>query len=179
MSDYRIERTRPEPDELDLLVAIYVDAFERPPWGERHHPRDVRKAFERMLAYPDAVTLIAFDADSVPLGAAIAFAAERKPELEARVARTGRGLFIDELFVGVGARRRGIAAALAAGLVAAARNDGYRYAVVSTSVHEPAVRHLFADRHGFAVAFEEGYRGRHLLPAAVQPTRRVVLVGDL
>jgi len=87
MSDYRIERTRPEPDELDLLVAIYVDAFERPPWGERHRPGDVRKALERMLAYPEAVMLIAFDADSVPLGAAIAFAAERKPELEARLAR--------------------------------------------------------------------------------------------
>lgn len=162
--DYCIERIRPESEQFDLLVTIYVDAFERPPWGERHRPADVRKAFERMLAYPEGIFLVTFDADSIPVGAAIAFAMDRKPELSARLSRTGKGLFVNGLFITPSAQKRGIGAALAAQLVSAARSERFDYAVVSTSVHARAIRHLFSDRHGFAAAFEEDYAGRHLLP---------------
>ena len=179
MSNYRIERIHPDSEELDLLVRMYTDVFAHPPWGEQHRPVDVRKTFERVLSYPEAIVLVALDSDNVQLGAALAFSMERKAELRLRLSRPGRGLFIDELFVAAFAHQRGIGAALAAKVVAAAQSDTFDYAVISTSVYEPAIRHLFCDRHKFTVAFEDDYQGRHLLPTAILPTRRLVLVGSL
>ncbi|MBI5793948.1 GNAT family N-acetyltransferase [Candidatus Uhrbacteria bacterium] len=176
---YKLGPAHPGSKELERLAVIYAETFAESPWGERHDPRQVQKTLQHILDMPDAIFLMALDADSIPVGAMVGFSMDRKPELCARMMLRGRVLFIDELFVVASARGNGVAAMLVAGMISSAKIHGFHQAVVSTSIHEPVVRHLFLDHHGFTVAFEEDYIGRHLLPAAVLPTRRVVLVGSL
>ncbi len=164
--------------DLEDLIRIYVEAFREPPWREIHAPEEVRATFDEVLRWPETIFLVARDLEGRPIGAGIAFGAVRKKWLRPHLAeRMHHALFISELFVDPAHRDRGVCRELVVGLFHAAREAGYTEILVSTSVHQMAIRHLFVRRFGFREIAEEDYASLRNLSDAPLPTRRVLMRG--
>ncbi len=134
--------------------------------------------FDEVLRWPETIFLVARDLDGRPIGAGIAFGAVRKKWLRAHLAEQVQfTLFISELFVDPAHRGRGVCRDLVVRLFQAAREAGFREILVSTSVHQEVIRHLFVHHFGFQVIAEEDYASIRALPDAQIPTRRVLMRG--
>lgn len=166
--------------DLEILACIYVVAFLEWPWRELHAPNDVRSRFDEVLRWPETIFRVVRDLEGRPIGAGIAFGAVRKNWLRPHLAeRTQHALFISELFLDPAHRGRGVCRDLVIGLLHAAREAGFEEILVSTSVHQKAIRHLFVQRFGFQEIAEEDYASSRSLPDATLPTRRVLMRGAI
>ncbi len=166
------------PSDLEILTRIYVAAFLEWPWRELHAPNDVRGRFDEVLRWPETIFFVARDLEGRPIGAGIAFGAFRKKRLCAHHAeRVQHALYISELFVDPAHRGRGVCRELVVGLLHAAREVDFEEILVSTSVHQMAIRHLFVHCLGFQEIAEEDYASPRALPDAALPTRRVLMRG--
>jgi GNAT superfamily N-acetyltransferase len=159
---------------------LYCACFAEPPWYEVFEVALVEAEFREYLAMPDAVFLLA-EIDGTVVGSSLGFSLGRKSEVACLVgAAWERAFYLSELFVAGSRRHQGIARRLVAERFAAARGQGFRRAVVRTSVDQPVIRRLYASLGFIELARQEVLSAKAVQgEVADQPDQRVILGGRI
>ena len=149
MRSFNVRPYRPE--DLEILIALYIACFREPPWLEVFTPEEVRADLESILSWPEAIFVVAQDEVGKVIGAGIGFHVCRKSDvcrlLPDPILR--QSFYVAELFVDPTARSRGVCRALAEMLIVLAREAKFPSLSVRTSVDQCVIRQLFVDKLGY------------------------------
>lgn len=158
-------------------VVFYCLAFAEPPWFEVYTPADVEQEMQDVLSWDDTIAVAVF-IDGRLVGVAYGFAVRRKPDVMALVDVPPEAIYVSEVFVHPEFRGRGIARRLVDALLA--RTENGSVGVVRTSVNQPIILRLFAER-GWEVAARQDVMSEKCIDGVTvtAPDTRVVMVGRI
>lgn len=95
----------------DAAAEVYCDAFRRGEWDEANEPAQVKRKISGILALRDSWLLEAFTASVPSIGCALTYPLAYR-DIEARLAGSQQGYYLDELFVAPAYQRSGVGGAL-------------------------------------------------------------------
>lgn len=165
------------PGDIAAAAAIYCPSFAEYPWLEFFAVEDVEREMADVMTWPDAVMAVA-EQDGRVVGAAYGFAVSRKPDVIALVDVPPESFYVSEIFVDHAVRGRGIARSLVDNLLS--RLPGVAVGVVRTSVEQPIIQRLFAERD-WRIAAEQNVMSEKWVDGqkVVAPDRRIIMTGRL
>lgn len=153
-----------QPEDLEILIQLYIACFREPPWNEVFTPEEVLADFTTILSRPETVFLVAVDREERVVAAAIGFHVCRKPDVWERLPRAMRNAFyLAEVFVDPASRQRGVCASLMRTLCSHASADGATEICARTSVNQSIIKHVMVDRLGCAVVGTEDVVSRKVM----------------
>ncbi len=181
MRSFNIRPYRPE--DLEVLIALYIVCFREPPWLEVFTPEEMRADFETILSWSETIFLVSEDDAGKVIGAGIGFHVCRKADVCRLLpnAAMRQSFYVAELFVDSSSRMRGVCHSLVAGLIDRAIMAGFCALCVRTSVDQLAIRRLFVGSRGCKEISTEEVVSRKLIDGAIVnvPDTRVVMVGEI
>lgn len=160
---------------VPAAAVFYCLAFAEAPWFEVYAPTDVEEEMHTVLSWPDTRAVAVFINNRL-VGVAYGFAVHRKPDVMALVDVPPESMYVSEIFVHPDFRGRGVARCLVDGLLERAEGVG----VVRTSVNQPIILRLFAER-GWEVAARQDVLSEKCIDGVTvtAPDTRVVMVGRI
>lgn len=145
--------------DMKETITLYQKCFAEAPWFEVFDPKELSDDFWVKMRDSTGVFLVC-ERDGKIVGGAIGFDLVCKEDVRMRLIdysidhhsfeiSTGHAFYIAELFVDSSLRGQGIAKRMAGVCLEFARDNGYRMAVVRTSLEQTIIQHLFIDGFGF------------------------------
>ncbi len=168
------------PEDLDVLVPIYIACFREWPWCEVFASDEVRSDFATILSWPETVFLVIEDGDGKPFGAAIGFGVHRKSDVRDLLPHAMHASFyLAEVFVDSEARGHGSCGWLLRVLSATAAKNGYAMLSARTSVNQPIIQHVMVDDLGCSIVGREEVVSRKIIDGEIvdAPDTRVLMAG--
>ena len=190
-STFTVRSVRPE--DLPILIGMYIACFAEAPWLEVFTPEEVREDFEHILAMKQNVFLVVCQTPPLAsspcqggtegvLGAAIGFPVAEKPPVQADLPTEDReSFYVAEIFVDRSRRNRLLSLAVTTQLLAAARAIGFDRYSVRTSIDQPRIIRLFTDHFEATEVGRQEVTSMKNIDGAMRemPDTRVIMSGPI
>jgi ribosomal protein S18 acetylase RimI-like enzyme len=167
--------------DLAPVVTLFELCFGEAPWFERFITRELMEWFTDLASQPDTIFLVIEDNGRI-VGCSIAHALTGKSDVAELVDEDSkRALYMAELFVHPDYRKHGIGVQLTMERFRIGWEQGYRRAVVRTSVEQGIIRSLYCDKYGFCVVNSQDVLSTQWIDGEERevPVTRVIMTGAI